>query len=896
MSLSPGTRLGAYEIVAPLGAGGMGAVYQARDTKLGRAVAIKVILDEFASNAERVGRFEREAKMLASLHHHRIASLFGMEHADGQHFLVMELVEGETLAEQLRRASMPVEEAVPVAIQIAEALEAAHEKGVVHRDLKPANVKITREGHVKVLDFGLAKVIENESTAGSAANSPTLSMMATQAGLILGTAAYMSPEQAKGLPADHRSDIFSFGIVLYEMLTGRTPFQGETGPDILASVLVREPDLSALPQDLNPRLVELIRRCLAKNPKKRWQAIGDVGAELEALATSPRTTTTAASAVPRSWWRRALPAVLTGIFAALTAGSAVWVLKPAPVQRVVQLSLPLAAGQVFTGPARQMLEISPDGQRIVYAADNQLHVRTLSETAGSVVAGLSDVGFGITPTFSDDGQSIAFHAPGDQTIKTIALSGATPVTVGPASNPLGISWSGDNIFVGQGTDGILRMSVSTGRRDTAVKVAGHEQAYGPRMLPDGENLLFTIATGQGSDRWDHSQIVVQSLRSGIRKVLVTGGSDARYLPSGHLIYANAGSLFAVRFDPRQLEVRGSPVTVLRGVRRVPTGITGAAQFAFATNGTLAYIAGPVSGPGESYGIAIFDRSGNPLALKVPPGSYEAPRVSRDGKRIAFGGVEGGDPVVFTYDLAATTSMERVTFTGKSRLPVWCGAERIIFQSDREKDLAIFSQSLSGTRRADRVTRPETGLEHLPDDCSPDGKTLLFTAVKGSMYSLQALTFEDGKIVPIVTGSSVPSGARFSHDGRWIAYCTREGAVTTIFVEPFPQTGARYQLPRRGRSEPHHPLWMPGDGELRYVPGPGGFEGVSVQRENTVAFGEVVALPRKFYGMPPLLQSSYDILPDGRMLALTYSETGLTGTPEIRVILNWFEQLKGTLPK
>jgi len=330
MPLTAGTRLGPYEIIAPLGAGGMGAVYHARDTKLGRAVAIKVILDEFASDEERVGRFEREAKMLAALNHPRIASLFGMEHASGQHFLVMELIEGETLADRLRRGPMQVEEAMPIAVQISEALEAAHEKGVVHRDLKPANVKITPDGQVKVLDFGLAKVMESEATSGTAANSPTLSMMATQAGLILGTAAYMSPEQAKGFPADHRSDVFSFGTVLFEMLAGRQPFQGDTAPEVLASVLVREADVSRLPSDLTPRLIELVKRCLEKNPRKRWQAIGDVRAELESLVAAPRTVAMPAYAAspPKPFWKRALPVTISAVIAAAIAGAAAWRLKP----------------------------------------------------------------------------------------------------------------------------------------------------------------------------------------------------------------------------------------------------------------------------------------------------------------------------------------------------------------------------------------------------------------------------------------------------------------------------------------------------------------------------------------------------------------------------------------
>src|SRR5262245_2464426 len=297
MSLSAGARLGAYEIVSVLGAGGMGEVYRARDTRLGREVAIKVVLDAFASDPDRIARFQREARLLASLNHPQIAALYGLEEAYGQHFLVMELIEGQTLADRLTLGPIKPDETIAIAVQIAEALEAAHEKGVVHRDLKPGNIKVTPDDRVKVLDFGLAKAVETEATSASAANSPTLSMMASQAGIILGTAAYMSPEQAKGFAADHRSDIFSFGSVLYEMLTGRRPFQGDTAPEVLASVLVREPDISRLPPDLDPRIGDLLRRCLEKHPKRRWQAIGDVRAELEAIARSPRTQPTSVQTV-----------------------------------------------------------------------------------------------------------------------------------------------------------------------------------------------------------------------------------------------------------------------------------------------------------------------------------------------------------------------------------------------------------------------------------------------------------------------------------------------------------------------------------------------------------------------------------------------------------------------
>ena len=354
MPLSSGTRLGSYEITHVLGAGGMGEVYRARDTKLGRSVAIKIILEALGADPDRVARFEREAKVLASITHQNIAALYGMEESNGQHFLIMELVEGETLAERLQRGPLQVEEALRIALQIAEALEAAHEKSIIHRDLKPANVKITPDDKVKVLDFGLAKTMEAEP-ARNVANSPTLSMMATNAGIILGTAAYMSPEQAKGFAADHRSDVFSFGVVLYEMLTGRQPFQGETAPDVLASVLIREPELQRLPADLNPRIPDLLRRCLEKSPKRRWQAIGDLRAEIEAVMAAPRAAIspvmTAAPAKPL--WRRAVPVVAASLATGLLAALAAWQLKPAPKQEITRFAIVVPDEQALTGRRRK---------------------------------------------------------------------------------------------------------------------------------------------------------------------------------------------------------------------------------------------------------------------------------------------------------------------------------------------------------------------------------------------------------------------------------------------------------------------------------------------------------------------------------------------------------------
>jgi serine/threonine protein kinase len=905
LPLMPGTRLGSYEILAPLGEGGMGAVYRARDTKLGRAVAIKVILDEFASNDERVGRFEREAKMLAALHHQRIASLFGLEHAEGRHFLVMELVEGETLAERLRRGAVPVEEALPIAIQIAEALEAAHEKGVVHRDLKPANVKITPDGEVKVLDFGLAKVMESEATSAAGANSPTLSMMATQAGLILGTAAYMSPEQAKGFPADHRSDIFSFGAVLFETLAGRRPFTGDTANDLLASVLVRDPDLDKLPGDLNPRLIELVKRCLQKNPKKRWQAIGDVRAELESLLAAPRAVAVPgfAAAPAKPFWKRALPSAVIAVLAAAIASGVTWQLKPDAPRPVSRFSIVLPRGQQFrpqfTSPGRQQLDISPDGERIVYVADNRLFVRPISEVTATIIPGFIAGTLVNSPTFSSDGRSVAYYSAGERSIKQIPVSGGAPITVGRADNPSGISWSGGDIFVGQGADGILRMSAHGGSVETVVKVTNDERAHGPHLLPDGENILFTLAPGNAANRWDLASIVVQSLRTGTRKVLIPRGSDARYLSTGHIVYTVAGTVFAIRFDPRKLEVHGSPVQILEGVRRAPATATAAAQFAVSENGMLAYIPGPATGT-DRYDVILADRQGTNTSLKLPPGPYESPRVSGDGKRIAFGTEDANDAAVYIHDLGGSTVPRRITFTGRNRLPVWTSdSRRVVFQSDREGDRALFWQEVDGHGTAERLTRPEKGVEHIPDECSSTGQTLLFTELKGTTYSLWVFSLRERKAIPFGgVQSTVPGGARFSGDSRWVAYAIKDGPLATILVQPFPPTGARYQMPRKMDDDPHHPLWSPDGKALFYIPRPSGFESVPFGTEPPLGFGSSVAVPYNFRTGGPAERAHYDMMPDGRILGLTSAadDAGTSGLPEIRVVLNWFEELKGKLPK
>src|SRR5262245_8333533 len=471
----------------------MGEVYRARDTKLGRSVAIKVLPDGLAADLDRIARFEREAKVLASLTHANIAALYGMEVADGGHFLAMELVEGETLAERLERGPLKVAAALNLARQITDALEAAHERGIVHRDLKPANIKITPGETVKVLDFGLAKAMEQGTAVGGSAaahrtHSPTLSMMATQAGIVLGTAAYMSPEQAKGANADQRSDVFSFGVVLYEMLTCRQPFQGETAPEVMASVMVRDPDLSALPPNLHPRLRDVISRCLEKEPKKRWQAIGDLRLELEAIAAAPHDTTDsrALTVAARPRWQLALTAVIAAVAASGITGAALWRwLRPA-AQAIVRFQFGLGEGQRFSGAGRRFIAVSPDGQRIAFLVGSPsgrgvLMERALDELEARRVGGENLV-VNNSLFFSPDGQWSGFWSNEDGALKKVAVAGGAAVTLAKTDAPLGAHWHGDWIAFAQVGKGIMRVSAAGGEPELVARVDPPETASSPQLI------------------------------------------------------------------------------------------------------------------------------------------------------------------------------------------------------------------------------------------------------------------------------------------------------------------------------------------------------------------------------------------------------------------------------
>ena len=914
MALQIGAQLGIHEITALLGKGGMGEVYRARDLKLKREVAIKVLPDEFSSDSDRVVRFQREAEVLASLNHPNIAGIYDFQEAGDLRYLVLELVEGETLADRIARGAIPVEEALNIAKGICEALEAAHEKGIVHRDLKPANVKVTPDGKVKVLDFGLAKAISGANSSANAAlsNSPTMmnSFPATNAGMIIGTAAYMSPEQARGFVADQRSDIFSFGCVLYEMLGGQRAFDGETVSDILASVLAREPDFAFLPKDLNPRLLEFLRRCLSKNRKKRWHCAGDLRAELETISAVPHATPAHAGqpvSKPRPFWKRAIPILSTAIvFTAITA-IAVWDLKPAPPEAVTRFSISIPPDQQLSVVANT-LALSPDGSHLAYVAGKRIYLRSMAELDARPIPGTDAQGIAIfDPVFSPDGQSIIFSdiaTVTDATIKKMAISGGAPVTIFHGILPIGMQWDATGIvfaeFAGS-THHILRISPNGGAPEVLLTLKNDEFVANAQMLPGGQAVLFT--TSNDTNDWEKARVVVQTLKSGERKTLIEGGSAARYVPTGHIVYVLGGTLFAIRFDPRKLEVVGGPTPIVEGVMRA-SGAASMTHFTFSTNGSLVYIPGPVGTSANRQPIAFIEPSGQVKALDLPPGAYGYPRVSPDGKRIAFGTDTGKEAIVWIYDLSGAASMRRLTFGGSNRYPIWSpDSQRVAFQSDREGDAGIFWQRADGTGTVERLTNAEKETQQIPDSWSPDGRQLSFTAVKPpGVAAVWILSLQDKKTTPFAEAAGTFLGRSvFSPDGKWLAYQSNETKRSEIFVQPFPATGAKYQITRD--TDSHHPRWSPDGKELFYIPGPLQFLKVSISTQPAFSVGNpvpAVSGTARFTEGGPAFPRAYDITPDGKrflgvLTAASQTPAAAQSSPQIQVVLNWFEELKLRVP-
>ena len=901
MTIAAGTCLGAYEVLTQIGAGGMGEVYQARDTKLGRDVAIKVLPEAFAHDPDRLSRFQREAKMLASLNHPNIATIHGLEQSGGTSYLVMELVPGETLAERIKRdGPVPIEEALAIAKQIAEALEAAHEKGIIHRDLKPANVKLTPEGKVKVLDFGLAKAYAGDAETYDPKNSPTLSAAATMQGMILGTAAYMSPEQARGKSVDKRTDIWGFGCVLYELLTGKHAFDGEDITEILAAVVKTEPDWNRLPTTTPPAIRMLLKRCLQKDRTLRLRDAGDARIEIhEALSAPSGVSPNIAAPVKgiRALGRRALILGLAALLlVAVITGLAVWNLKPMPLGPVSRTVINLPSGQQLAGlengPA---VALSPDGTYLAYVArqggTQQIYLRAMDSLEAKPIPGTE---YAVNLFFSPDSQWVGFFADGK--LKKVPVGGGSALTLGDAPQPRGASWGNQGMiaFESRVNGGLQQVPDAGGTPQplTHLEKGAVSQRW-PEFLPGGKAVLFAAAPN--AITFTNAQVVVQSVGTGERRNLIQGGTHPHYAPSGQLVYVQGGSLMAVPFDPQRLEVMGTAVPVVEGVLQSP--VNGDAQYSFSATGSLVYVSGGVQSTQSK--LVWVGRNGTEQPLAAPTHAYLAPRLSPDGRRVALGIVEQGSQTLL-YDLSRET-LTRLTFEGNANLnPVWTpDGKRIAFESNREGPYNVFWQLADGSGGLERLTTSE--YLHAPMSWSPDGQLLAFVEVTPTTgVDIWVLRMGDPspgsgqvrKAQPFLRTPFNEGAARFSPDGRWLAYISDESGRFEVYVQSYPGPGGKWQISTEGGTEP---VWTRNGRELFYRSGDK-MMAVDVATQPGFAAGKPRMLFEGPYEPAQIPVANYDVSPDGqRFLMLKPVEQAQAAPTQINVVLNWFEELKRRVP-
>ncbi len=862
-----GRTLGHYEIVEKLGEGGMGAVYRARDTTLGRDVALKLLPEFVAGDREKLARLEREARLLASLSHPNIATLHGLDESNGLKYLVMELVPGETLAERIAGGPLRIEECLGVFRQIAEGLEAAHEKGVIHRDLKPANVVVTPEGRVKILDFGLAKAIAEEVPTSDLSKSPTLTREGTEHGVILGTASYMSPEQARGKSLDRRTDIWSFGCVFYEALTGRKAFSGETVSDILAGILEREPDWTALPASTPVKVRDLLRWCLEKDPHRRLRDIGDARIEIDEPSASPVT-------APR---HRYLPWAV----AALVSGIAVWGwLRPEaePERAVSRLTVDVPPEQALTWPNDPAVALSPDGRRLVYVGgsgnDRKLYVRSLDQLEARPIPDTEGAG---SAFFSPDGDWVGFYTSSPVKLKKVRVDSGLPITLCDAQDPWGASWGPDDaiLFTPDDHSGLSRVSASGGAPSVVTTLdatRGESSHRWPDILPGGKAALFTILTATGTFR-----IGLLSLDTGKHRVLLDGGSFARYIPTGHLAYVREGVLLAVPFDLERLEVTGEPVPILDGVWTNP--VHGTAHFALSPDGTLVYV------PQLSLErkLVWVDRAGVARPITTEHRPYAQPRLSPDGQRLAVS-IEGN---IWVYEIVRDT-LTRVTFdSSEERRPVWSAdGTRLTFR--RFHPNSVFWQLADGSGTAERLTTVELTMR--PTSWSPDGKTLAYTSDEpDGQYEIGFLRLDgERRTRPFLQTPFNVAGGVFSPDGRFLAYSSDESGRNEVYVQPFPGPGGKWQISNEGG---HQPVWARSGSEI-YYRNAQKVMAVAVDADPAFHAERPVTLFEQDFEDSGSYIAAYDVAADGRFVMLQHVESGPT---QIHVVLNWHQELKARVP-
>jgi Tol biopolymer transport system component len=922
VALAPGTRLGAYDIVALIGSGGMGEVYRARDSRLNRDVAIKVLPADVAADHDRLARFEREAQVLASLNHPNIANIYGVDDSSGTPALVMELVDGPTLADRIAKGPIPLDEALPIAKQIAEALEAAHEQGIIHRDLKPANIKVRPDGTVKVLDFGLAKAFDPvTSGVGSATMSPTLSIHATQAGIILGTAAYMSPEQARGKPVDRRSDIWAFGCVCYEMLTGRQAFTGDTITDVIVAVVNGQPKWSALPSATPTRIRTLLGRCLQKDPSKRLPHIGVARLEIEDGDTDPLATaaTNAAGLAGRARTTVPWALAIVGLATAGTLGAVMLRHREAAPRGAVRFDLTTAGDVTLghnvtgrgSGPAAPHFAPSPDGRVITYVAyrtgqNPQLWVRRLDESSARVLPGTDDAAF---PFWSPDSRFIAFFAQGK--LKKIDVGGGPPLIVCDAVAGEGGTWNRDNVivFAGDGVSGLSRVSADGGAATPVTKLdaaSGEVSHRWPQFLPDGRHFLYLAtrgAIGGSVAVTDLLAIYVGSLDSADRSLVLRGALRAAY-GSGYLVFLRDATLMAQRFDTGALRVTGDPVPIAEGIaNNVSNGRT---ALSLSDNGVLAYRSGVTVGTGPSV-LVWHDRAGRRLGSVGAPADYVEAQLSPDARTVAVlignrvvidpmaTGAQPGD--LWLLDLSRNAIPTRLTFRAnqlKRGLEWSADGRRVAFTSVDGSRGGVYAQSVPGVGDAELLFAFEmvaTGRSYRPTSWSPDGRSVALTHLdpRNSRRDVELLpTFGDRKPTPLLQSTFNYDNAAFSPDGRWIAYTSDQGGASDVYVRAFPKGDREWRLSERAGEAPK---WR-GDGRELFYWNSLSHSMMAVAIQSDGSFDP--SAPVKLFDVGFMARGGvgqYSVTADGQRFlmirpASVVSQAGQVSEAPIEVVLDW----------
>jgi len=879
MPLEAGRRLGAYEITGPLGAGGMGEVYRARDLQLGRTVAIKVLPDPFASDPERVSRFQREAQVLASLNHPHIAAIYGLEESDGIRALVLEFVEGPTLADRLAGGPVPMAEALDIAHQTATAVGAAHDKGVIHRDLKPANIKLTNEGKVKVLDFGLAKLLQNDQPSSSLSLSPTLSLQATSAGLILGTAAYMSPEQARGKAVDRRSDVWAFGCVLFELLTAQQAFPpGETVSDAVAAILTREPDWSALPSDTPASVRRLLRRCLSKDPNERLHDINDARLEIaEGLVPAAREVDVRTRPARATRGALIAAAATAGLLIAAAFAAGRYVAAPIAAPRVIRSEL-VPPDTLQWDPSGR-IAVSPDGRRLAFLAAGpsgrrMLWVRTLETVSAQPLAGTEDA---TSPFWSPDSRALAFVADGK--LKRIDAAGGSTMTLADAAG-LG-AWGRDDVILYPARNGstpLFRVPASGGTPAEVTKLDKDElRHHYPVFLPDGRRFIFVASRSAASSAPATTMgVFLGSLDSPSRSELMTGGSNVA-LAANFMLFARGTTLLAQPFDADRGRLTGEPMPLAEGLLTTPGGM---AAFTTSTEGTLVYQSGTVLDP-----MVWIDRSGARLARSGEPALYFDPKISPDGRRVVSSvetSTAGAGRDIWMIDRERGLST-RLTFDAAQDVsPIWSPDGRsIVFASDRAGHFDLYRKDVTGSAPEELVFADD--YTKTPYSWSADGKLLLYVVQgTGGLSDIWMLPMTpSGKPSPFLATPFVETQPEFSPDGRWIAYTSSESGRLEVYVVPFPQAPGKWQVSSNTGSWPR---WRRDGQELYYR---------SQQMQKIVAVTVTAGRSSFEVSSPhPLFSTSfigagrfrYDVAADGQRFLI--NATNDENETPLTLMLNW----------